>query len=521
MKSSFLYSLFFILYSVLSFSQTKKVELLHANSLEFDEKLGKDVKRLIGNVQFRHEGVLMSCDSAYLYPNNKIDAFSNIHIQQGDTLNLFGQLLKYDGNTRMAEVQKNIRLSDKEMTLTTEQLFYDMHSSVATYTSGGTIVSKQNTLTSQKGYYHADTKSFSFKQNVVLTNPEYVMNSDTLLYNTGSKVSYFYGPTIIKSDQNFIYCENGWYDTEKNTSQFSKNSYLISKNQKLKGDSIAYDRNKGIGQAFRNVSIIDTSERIIIAGDYAIHNEETEKSIITKNALLKQFYEDDTLFLHSDTLCAITEYALNAKHEKDTSQSWRKVVAYHHVKFFKDDLQGKCDSLTYSDRDSLMKLFKAPVLWSEANQLTAEKINIKMSNGEIKNMFLEKLSMIISKVDTSSHTLLPDSLAKKDSAMYNQIKGKQMTGYFKDNNLVKIYVEGNGQTIYFAKDKEKMIGVNKAECSDLIIYLKENAVDNITFLKKPDATLFPMSDYIPDEFKLKNFIWRENERPLVMQDIFH
>jgi len=507
-KYFFLILIFGILFFPLAKAQskTKKVELLHANSLEHDESLGKDVKRLLGNVQFKHEGALMFCDSAYLYPTNAIDAFGNIHIQQGDTLNLYGEILKYDGNTRMAEVQKNIRLSDKEMTLTTDQLFYDMKSSIATYANGGTIVSKQNTLTSKKGYYHADSKSFSFKQNVVLTNPEYVMNSDTLIYNTLSRVAYFYGPTKIKSNENFIYCENGWYDTEKNTSQFSRNAYIISKKQKLKGDSIAYDRKKGIGKAFRHITITDTTEKIIISGEYAVHYEETETSLITGNALMKEFDNDDTLFLHADTLHSVTEYAKNVNQEKDTSQSWKTVFAYHHVKFYKDDLQGKCDSMAYSYKDSTMHLFISPVLWSDENQLTAEKINMKMRNGEIKNMFMKNHALIVS---------------KEDSVKYNQIKGKEMTGYFEKNNLARIYVEGNGQTIYFAKDKDKMIGVNKADCSNLMIYLKENEVDKITFLNKPDATLFPISDFTPAEFKLKEFIWREKERPLSEQDIFH
>lgn len=489
------------------FAQTKikKVELIHANSLEFDEKYGKNVKRLIGNVQFKHEGVLMFCDSAYLYPNNSIDAFGNISIRQGDTLNLSGEVLKYNGNTKMADIQKNIRLSDKEMTLTTQQLFYDLNTFTATYTNEGTIVSSQNTLISQRGYYYAKNKSFSFKKNVVLTNPEYVMNCDTLLYNTLSKVASFYGPTTIRSKENFIYCENGWYDTEKNISQFNKNAYLLSGHQKLLGDSIYYDRKESIGKAFRNVMLTDTSENIVLSGEYGFHDEQKEKSFITQNALLKQYKDSDTLFLHADTLMAVTMYDKDSQNEKDSLRSWKILYAYHHVKFFKEDLQGKCDSLIYSYRDSTMRLFQRPVLWSETNQLTAEKIEMKTSDGKIERMFLLQSALIVS---------------KEDSVKYNQIRGKQMTGYFQNNELKRIFVEGNGQTIYFPKDRGKLIGVNKAECSDILIFLKENKVNKITFLKKPDATLFPMSEFSSKEFILKEFIWRENERPLSYKDIF-
>ena len=216
--------------------------------------------------------------------------------------------------------------------------------------------------------------------------------------------------------------------------------------------------------------------------------------------------------MHADTLKAVDQHPVKGKGKKqtiDTSVTWRVFYAYRKVKFYRSDIQGKCDSLVYSGKDSIMRLFKAPVLWSDKNQLTAEKVEMKTDGGEITNLFLTNNAFIIS---------------KEDSLKFNQIKGKQMTGYFKENKLVKIFVEGNGQTIYFAKDKkdgkDNLIGVNRANCSNLMIHIKENQVEKITFLKKPDATLFPMSDFTPKEFILKDFIWREKERPLSVADIF-
>ena len=512
MNYYFLASVVCLLPSVFSFSQTQKVELLHANSLEFDDGIGKDVKRLIGNVSLKHENALMYCDSAYLYPNNAIDAFSNVSIQQGDSVNIYSQFLKYNGNTRMAELRKNVRFINKGTTLNTELLYYDMKSSLANYPSGGTIISKsrrdgspQNTLTSQFGYFNTKKNSYSFKKNVTLTNPQYVMTCDTLNYFSGTSTAYFLGPTEIKNADNYIYCESGWYNTDNDMAQFSKNAYILADGQKMKGDTIFYDKIRDIGKAFGNVALIDTAQNIIVTGDYAVHSGQQETSTITGHALLKQYFDKDTLFLHADTLRSLGTHPVNSKNEKDTSVTWRVLYAYHNVKFFRTDIQGKCDSLVYSGNDSMMRLYKAPVLWSEENQLTAKKVELKTSNGEITKMFLKNTAFIIS---------------KEDSLKYNQIKGKEMTGYFKKNNLSKIVVEGNGQTIYFAKDKAKLIGVNKAECSNLMIRVKENKVDKITFLKKPDATLFPMKDFTPEEFKLKDFVWRENERPLTMRDIF-
>jgi len=512
----FLRKLLFLLVAfvpLFSFSQkkTKMIEFKGANSLEVDNRIAKGAKRLIGNVSFKHENVLMFCDSAYLYSNNMLDAFGNVHIQQGDSINLYGDLLKYNGNTKKAEIQKNVRLLEKDMTLTTDMLFYDMSTSVAYYTSGGTITSKENTLKSQNGYYHSDSKELWFKKNVVLTNPEYVMNCDTLRYNTLSKTAYFLGPTTIRSNENFIYCENGWYDTNNDISRFSINSYIITKEQKLKGDSIFYDRKKGFGKAKRNVSIIDTTQNLTIKGDYAENHEDTESSIVTGNALMIQVYDGDTLYLHADTLKASMDVRTIKTSNKVKSDTTRVIIpqrilfAYNKVKFFKSDIQGKCDSLVYTYRDSTMRLYKDPVLWSDKNQLTAEKVELVTSNGEMKTLKLENTAFIISQEDTMR---------------FNQIKGKSMKGSFSENKLKKIYVEGNGQTIYFAKENDKIIGVNKSDCSDILILLKDNEISKITFITKPDANLYPLSEISTEELKLRDFSWKGNQRPLTLKDIF-
>lgn len=496
--------------------KSKSIELKHANSLEFDEFLGKGAKRLIGNVSFEHAGALMFCDSAYLYSNNSLDAFSHIHIQQGDSIHLYGDLLQYDGNTRKAEIKKNIRLSDKDMLLTTDLLYYDMASSTANYINNGRIVNKENILISEKGYYFSSSKELVFKTNVVLTNPQYIMNSDTLRYNTLNKTAYFLGPTTIKSKENLIYCEDGWYDTHQDLSNFSKKAYILTQNQKLSGDSLFYNRKKGVGVAKKNVEIIDTTQNIIIHGNYAEHNELSDISLVTENAVLLQIYENDTLFMHADTLKAVSNKT-NAKHILDINKKTKNFVdtlnnknktlhAYHHVKFYKSDLQGKCDSISYNYVDSIMKLFKDPILWSDKNQLTAEKMQLKMQKKGIDKLEMRNNCFIIS---------------EEDSGKYNQIKGREMTGYFAENKIKKIFVEGNGQTIYYAKDNNKLIGVNKAVCSNISIYMKNNTIEKINFITQPDATLYPIGELDFKELLLKDFKWLESERPKSRIDIWH
>jgi lipopolysaccharide export system protein LptA len=491
----------------------KQILLKHANTLKGDIR---GFQRLIGAVQFEQQGMVMTCDSAHFYSEkNTLDAFGHVHIQQGDSINVFGDFLKYDGNARKADLQKNVTMTDADMTLTTDAITYDMTEKVASYGSGGKIVNNQNTLTSQIGSYSTESKMLSFKKNVVLVNPEYVMKCDTLHYFPLSKTAYFLGPTTIQAtnNSNFIYCENGFYDTNADICQFQKNAYIITKTQTLRGDSIWYNRKIGLGKAIKNVEIVDTAQKITIRGDLATHNDITDVSLVTGHALFIQSFKEDSLFLHADTLKSITLHdslettQKPGKKVEDTlaHEPNTLVLGYANVRFFKKDLQGRCDSLAWTSADSTMRLFGDPVLWSGGNQLTAEKVFIQTSHGEIMRLDMTTNAFIVS---------------KEDSSRFNQIKGKKMTGYFKDNALVQIYVEGNGQTLYYAKDRGMIIGVNKADCSSLLIRVENEEVKSISFYNRPDATLYPPLDLPPKEALLKDFRWREEEQPLSVPDLF-
>jgi len=481
---------------------------------------GKETRRLLGNVVFTQDSVIMYCDSAHLFSDNSLDAFSRVHIQQGDSLNLYGDLLKYDGNKRFAKLEKNIRLIDKGMLLTTEHMTYDVSKKTATYIEGGIIHSEDNVLTSETGYYYASGRKLAFKRKVVLTNPKYTVNSDTLHYSTSSKIAWFFGPTWIRSKANSIYCENGFYDTFHDFAQFKQHAFINASKQTLRGDSIFYDRKTGFGKALGNVTITDTSQHVVVTGDYSTHSELTNISYVTGHALLMQISKTDTLFLHADSLkaTAVTDSVALAKLKesrltrgekqelsRDSFPMIRTMYAYHKVKFYQPQLQGRCDSLKYAYNDSTMYLYLQPILWSKENQMTGERIEIKSGNGVLQVLKMYSSSFIIS---------------KEDSARFNQVKGKNLTGYFKDNKLRKVYVEGNGQTIYYAKEKNKRTGVNKADCSDLLIYLKDNQVESITLLNKPDGTMYPPLELDPKELRLKDFKDLSRYRPNGVNDLF-
>lgn len=476
--------------------KVRKIELRNAEVLEYDESLGHRARRLIGNVIFEHEGALMYSDSAYLYEDNSMDAFSEVFINKGDSIKLWCDELNYNGNTEFAKAKRNVKLVDNEMTLTSQRLDYNMATEYAWYSTGGKIVDAKNTLTSRIGVYLSNSEQLFFKDDVVLENKRYTLYADTLRYHTKTEVAFFLGPTRIVSDENTILCTAGWYDTELDIAQFSDRPTILSDKRSIVGDSLFYHKKYSYGLAMGKVVVTDTTEDISLTGERAKYFEMGDMVLMTDSALMIQDMGADSLFLHADTLLSIL----------DTVIDRRVLFAFHHAKFFKPDMRGKCDSLVYSYADSTIRLFRDPIMWSEENQLTADSMWIQNRNSKIDKLFMKENAMIVS---------------IKDSNMYDQIKGRFMTGYFREQKLRKVFVEGNGETIYFTGEEgAEPDNVNQAKASELVIIIEKNKVKDITFLSQPDATLYPIDQVDVNTMRLDGFHWRISERPEKVGDIF-
>jgi lipopolysaccharide export system protein LptA len=476
----------------------RKIELRNADVLEYDEGLGHKARRLLGNVIFEHQGALMYCDSAYLYEDNSLDAYSNVRITKGDSIRMWCRTLNYNGNTELAKARRDVKLEDRKMTVTSQALDYDMAKDQAWYLDHGTIVDAENTLTSRIGYYFSKIEEVFFKDSVKLVNSRYTLWSDTLRYNSKTEVAFFVGPTRIVSDDNTVLCTRGWYDTELDISQFSHRPTMLSKDQSIIGDSIYFNKNYNYGKALGNVVVNDTVEDITLTGGHAKYFGQGELVLMTDSALMMQDMDGDTLFLHGDTLLSIV----------DTLIDRRILFAHHRVKFFKSDMQGKCDSLVYSYVDSTIRLYDDPLIWSDENQLTADSTYIQMRNQKVDQLFMKRNAMIIS---------------EEDSALqyFNQIKGREMIGYFNNSKLYRVFVDGDGQTVYYGSEEgTSPESVNVAKSSQLVIIIESNKVKQITFLSAPDATLYPIKDMKKEDVTLEGFRWREVERPMSVPDIF-
>ncbi|CAN5572106.1 OstA-like protein [soil metagenome] len=477
-------------FAVPAFAQkTDKIRYSAEGSLENGVRNGEKVKKLIQGVVFKQKNTTIFSDSAYFYEDrNAIEAFGKVKIKEGDTITITGKNLLYDGDLKVAKMIGDVVYTDPTMTLYTDFLNYDMIAKLATYYNGGKLVDPENTLTSLKGYYDTQAKFISFKEDVVLVNPEYTLNSDTLQYNTITKVAYARGPTnIVTNDSTILNTIEGTFNTTEKQSTFVKGE-IVTENYILSGDVLYGDDLQQYYTASENVKMVSLKDEVIITGDQGWYRKSDGVTHVFGNSVMRKAVNKDTLYLSADTLVSIEQPGVNNK----------IILAFHDVKIFKSDLQGKSDSLSYNFSDSTIYLYQQPVLWSEGNQILADSINIQMANNDIDRMNMTSNSFVISQ-DTIKN--------------FNQIKGRDMVAFFRDSRIDRVNVYGNGESIYYVLEDTLTMGMNRSLSSNMLIKFKDNKADRITFYTKPDASFIPPHEIKAPDTRLQGFKWYEELRP--------
>ena len=309
-------------------------------------------------------------------------------------------------------------------------------------------------------------------------------------------MAWFEGPSTIVGEEDSIYCEDGWYNTDMDVARMKKNVFIQHNEQILMGDTVFYRRFPGYGLAENNVTLHDTVQDVYVHGNLGEYDDELHYAYVTDSALAVMPDKKDTLFLHADTMWMIT----------DSSGSAEVMKAYYKVKYYRESLQGMCDSLVYHFPDSTIVMYNDPVMWSDENQLTSDSVKIVIANNQIDTMVLYNSCFIISKDDTAS---------------YNQIKGRTMIGYFKDNEINKIKVTGNAETLYYLREENHdLIGIQKAISNKMVIYIDSSQIRGFTYIDKPDGAIHTVNELGPDELILRDFIWIEGRRPMRKEDVF-
>jgi len=500
-------------------SKEKKIKIEYAGKLTIDEANYPGAKILTRDdaqqVHIEHSGANMWCDKAIHYSKeNFIEAYGNVILKQGDTINMTSKYIEYSGLTELAFASGDVIMKDPNSTITSDTLYMDRTKQQAFFRSGGTVVKDSSgTITSKIGRYYMDFKKYQFVEDVVLVNENSTINSDYFDFYSDTGYAYLFGPSTITTETSKTYCEKGFYDTKNKKGYALKNARIDYDNRVIEGDSLYFDNNISFASATNNIKVTDTINNSIIKGHYAEVFKEKDSLFITKRALAITVQEKDSVYIHADKIMV-------------TGKPDNRIIrAYYNAKIFKTDLSGKSDSIHSDQKAGITKLLniadlasadkfstkRKPILWNLESQMTGDTIHL-LSDNET-----EKIDSLL--VFENAFVISRDTISKNG---YNQIKGKSLVGLFNDKNeLNQVDVTKNAQSIFYARnDKQELIGIDKSKSGSISILFEDGDIDEYTRYNQVDGNLYPESQFPEKERILKGFDWREEERPRTVDDLF-
>ncbi len=500
------------------------VEILSSKRLTI-QKLNDSttLQILAGAVRLKQGTSLFTCDSCVMNSYTKtFEAWGNVHINDADTANIYSSHLRYLINKKIAYLDGGVRLSDGKGTLTTPDLEYDMNTDIGIYRHGGKVVNKKTVLTSREGYYYAGIRDVYFKNNVELKDPAYFIKTDSLIYNTQTQTTRFIAETFIRdSSGRTIETKDGYYNVATGKAEFGQNPIIKDGPRKYQAIRIAFDDSAGTVQLQGNAVVIDTAQGTTIIAGNIFHDKKKDRTLATEKPLMIVKQEADSVYITADTLftARLTDlYGTKDSLVKDTLKGTKVLAAdpkdstnryfeaYRHVRIFNDSLQAISDSMFYSFKDSVFRLFQQPVVWAKESQITGDTIWLFTKNKKADKLEVFEHSFMINQVEPG---------------VYNQVRSTRMDGYFKDGGIDSVRAAGFAECIYFIQDEDSAYtGINESKCDVMDIYFGEGTLQKVVFRSSVSGTIWPMKDKSPGQMKLEGFLWLDDRRPKTKYELF-
>ncbi|MFT4857199.1 MAG: lipopolysaccharide export system protein LptA [Algoriphagus sp.] len=454
-------------------------------------------ERLIGSVQMKNQNSLIYCDSAHFFrEENRARLFGNVRIEDTeDPVKTRSAYAEYDGNTKMVKLRNQVVFSNGSTRLYTEYLDYDRLGNIAYYYNSGKVVDSVNVLTSERGRYEVNLERITFQDEVILVNPDYTMKTSYLVYLTVPKTAETQGLTnLISKDGNKLDAQDGsFYNTQYKQFRFF-DGIVETETSRIKGKQLFYDELAAYYKGEDQVSVFNKERQVEVFGDVGEYWEKRKYSLVHGNALVRRYFEKDTLYMTADSL-------ISQDNELD---SVKFLLAFRAIKILNKDISGVADSLVYNYSDSSIQMFQDPVMWNSKSQISADSMVFYIANEELDRVYLKDNGFVI-----TSDTLFN----------YNQMKGRVINGYFKEGQIDKLDIDGNGESLYFALEADTLTqGINKTLSSTIKLRFQNGAIARVTYGVKPDGKFIPFQLVNEETSRLEGFKWRIEEKPS-MEDI--
>lgn len=485
--------------------------------------------RLVGEVVLKNDEASLFTDKLNYDLNTKVGAYTTGGILQNKETRLFSQRGYYYVDDSEAFFKDSVTVEDPEFGLKADTLKINTETNTVFFIGPTNVLSDENQIYTEAGFYDSPNDYAEFDKNAkfrsvdgkryargdkirydgkektsYLEGNAYFQDStrtivaDVIKYNQRTDVYETVGSTQVQDGDQIIMADGASaYDAVREEIVFTDNVRIINPPQFMTGDSVRYNQQTHEGRAFGNIYWEDTTENVTIICSEAQFNDSTEYFLAIGRPLMTNVIDGDTLYVSADTLKSFLEIPA------DTTS--RMIIGNKDVRIYKSDLQALCDSMIYTQRDSIFSLHKSPIVWSDTSQFTADTVRIQLANNSIDKIYLLKSAFIIN---------------SPDEVFFNQVKGRDVIAYFREDELREMEVLGNGESVYYVLDEvDAYIGVNKTICSEMRLNFGNNEITDIRFFTKPSGQFTPMKQANHNEMRLPGFSWEMEKRPKSVEDL--
>jgi lipopolysaccharide export system protein LptA len=533
------------------------IRLIDAKSAVLTTSMGREYREIKGPAQFLHDNTLILCDSAVWDTQaNIVDAIGHVKIIQKNTT-LYSDNIKYLADQSLAQVRGNlVELVDNEGgRLRTNFIDYFTKDSIGMFYNGGCLMNKDSSfIESSNGYYYAKEDRFLFQMKVEMQSDTVLMKTDSLAYLAKENKAVFLTKTLAWQGDGFLMAKGGWYDRNNEYIHFSNDVYIKTKNNEIWAKEIDFDRKTGNAKLEYDVQVLDTAQSAIILADRVNYTSKPESIVLEKEPSIALFTVEnevrDTLFFSADTIIYQTRLHKDvdssvitiSKQRRDLSKrdpiteiysslkakasllnktnsdtvnvdtltvnmdtvKVKFLTAFKNVKFYRSNIQGVCDSLQFNSLDSLIRLYKEPIIWNENKQLSADSIQVILSGRKLKKAELNSSAFVV---------------MQEDSSHYDQVKSADIIIFFDDGKLSKFDALGSASVLFFFEEDSVLTTMNEKECKALSATMLDNKIHRVRYFENINSNAYPLFNLPDNKQKLKGFKWADEKRPKNRYDV--
>jgi len=487
--------------------------------------------------------VLLSADQRLYTPNllydlnTRVATFNSGALLTNDSTQLISKRGYFNTSANEAVFKDSVRVVGNSFNVQADSILYNTSTKTVDFLSATLIKHELNRIYCEAGQYQVEEGKALLTKRPQYVGEDLSAEADTIKYDErlglvelidearlldslslmeADQINYFEETEKLLLIHNVSYQKEDivvfgdtavYYREADNYELFGASNLNDGSFQIFAEEEILFNNETGAGLAKGNVILKDTSNNTSIYCDSSLIANSGDDLVCLGSPfgrpyVLMESNEGDSLFMVSDTLLFQT---LKDSIVTDSIVS-RKMKAFNDVRIYGNSIQAICDSLDYSELDSLFTLYGDPVAWSDSSQFSSILMKVQMANEAVDRIRLEQKAFVINSTDL---------------LFFNQMKGREIDVVFKADTINHLTVNGNVESIYFIQDEaDAYVGMNKMLSANMKMFLSDNKVKRLTFFQQPDGTSIPMKAVGSNPEKLSGFNWNLKFRPLYFDMLF-